>query len=384
MPAVSIVKSASAAYNLHHQVQYDADSDTHEADNMHAFDYTDAPSKLLTPEIIGLLGAIHEHKGKQELFLSAKKDVLDSLGGIARVQSIESSNRIEGIFTSAKRVRDLASEKTTPKGRNEEEIAGYRDALSLIHESHDYIDITPNNILQLHATMYKRTASSMGGHFKVGDNSIVEIDADGRRVERFKPIPAVATPDAMERLCEAYRNALHAERLDPLLLTCMFVFDFTCIHPFNDGNGRMSRLLTLLALYRTGYLVGKYVSIEKAIEDSKASYYEALKVSSENWNKGLNDYAPFVRYMLGVILGACRDLESRVMSVEMGDASKADRVAAVFDCKLGKVTKADILAECPDISQTTVERVLHDLLVAGRIEKVGRGPATGYVRVERE
>lgn len=350
---------------------------------MRTFSYSTSPEKLLTPEIIGLLTSIHEHNGKQDLFLNAKKDVLATLGDIARVQSVESSNRIEGIYTSSKRVRELAAEKTTPRSRNEEEIAGYRDALALIHESHDYIDVTPNNILQLHGVMYKHTSSSMGGHYKIGDNVIAEVNAAGECVERFKPVPAVATPTAMEELCGAYRAALKDYKYDPLILVCMFVLDFTCVHPFNDGNGRVSRLLTLLALYRAGYLVGKYVSIEKAIEDSKTTYYEALKASSVDWDAGENDYGPFVRYMLGVILGACKDLESRVFEIDSAGLSKADRVAAVFDKKLGKVKKSDILAACPDISETTVERTLHDLLKSGAIEKVGRGPATGYVKVNQ-
>ncbi len=350
---------------------------------MHEFDYEKAPERLLTPGIISSVTAIHEHKGKQTLFFSAKKDVLASLNNIARVQSIESSNRIEGIFTSSKRIHELASLKTTPKNRSEEEIAGYRDALALIHESHDYIDITPSNILQLHAIMYKPTASSIGGRFKVGDNSIVEVGPNGQQHERFKPVPAVATPSAMDSLCAAYRSAIAAGVHDPLILTCMFVFDFTCIHPFNDGNGRMSRLLTLLALYRAGYLVGKYVSIEKAIEDSKATYYEALAASSAGWNENKNDYEPFVRYLLGVVLGACKDFENRVADANSAGKSKPARVAAVFDRKLGKIRKADILAECPDISETTVERTLHDLLEAGAIKKVGRGPATGYVKASQ-
>lgn len=350
---------------------------------MRTFSYSISPEKLLTPEIIGLLTSIHEHKGKQDLFLNAKEDVLATLSDIARIQSVESSNRIEGIYTSSRRVRELAAEKTTPRSRNEEEIAGYRDALALIHESHDYIDVTPNNILQLHGIMYKHTSSSMGGHYKIGDNVIAEVNAAGGRVERFKPVPAVATPAAMEELCGAYRVALKDDKYDPLILVCMLVFDFTCIHPFNDGNGRVSRLLTLLALYRAGYLVGKYVSIEKAIEDSKTTYYEVLKASSVGWDAGENDYGPFVRYMLGVILGACRDLESRVSEIGLAGLSKADRVAAVFDKKLGKVKKSDILAACPDISETTAERALHDLLKSGVIEKVDRGPATGYVKVRQ-
>ncbi len=350
---------------------------------MRNFNYTSDPSKLLTPEIIGLVTQIHEHKGKQDLFLNAKKDALVALGAVARVQSIESSNRIEGIFTTPKRMRELASMKVTPKNRDEEEIVGYRNALAMIHENHDYIDITPNNILQLHGIMYKPTSSSMDGHYKIGDNIIAEIGESGQQLERFKPVPAVATPAAMEELCTAYREALNAGTYDPLILTCMFIFDFTCVHPFNDGNGRISRLLTLLALYRAGYLVGKYVSIERAIEDSKTSYYETLKASSVGWDKNSNDYEPFARYLLGVILGACRDFEKRVAGMNSVGTSKADRVEAVFAQRLGKICKSDILEECPDISETTVERVLHDLLDKGVIQKVGAGPATGYVKISQ-
>ena len=348
---------------------------------MRNFNYVTTPEKLLTPQVTALVSQIHEHKGRQELFVDAKKDALTALGAVARVQSIESSNRIEGIYTSPKRIRDLVSLKTTPKGRNEEEIAGYRDALAMVHESHDYIEITPNNILQLHGVMYRPTASSMGGHWKIGDNVIAQVDEDGKRTVRFKPVPAVSTPDAMNQLCSAYGNALQAETYDPLILTCMFVFDFTCVHPFNDGNGRMSRLLTLLALYRAGYLVGKYVSIERAIEESKTTYYEALQVSSAGWNEGENDYEPFTRYLLGVILAACKDLEARVVNVEADGTSKAQRVEAVFDKRLGKISKADIAEECPDISKSTIERTLSALLNDGKIRKVGAGPATAYVKV---
>ena len=350
---------------------------------MRSFDYISGPEKLLTPRVTALVSQLHEHKGKQELFISAKKDVLTTLGSVARIQSIESSNRIEGIHTTSKRIRDLASLKTTPKGRDEEEIAGYRDALALVHDSHDYIELTPNNILQLHGIMYKPTASSIGGHWKIGDNVIAQIDEDGKQSVRFKPVPAVSTPSAMEQLCSAYNTALQAETFDPLVLTCMFVLDFTCVHPFNDGNGRMSRLLTLLALYRSGYLVGKYVSIERAIEESKATYYETLQASSVGWNEGKNDYEPFTRYLLGIILAACKDLETRVLFVGTTASSKAKRVEAVFDSRLGKISKADIAQECPDISKTTIERTLKTLLDAGKIKKVGAGPATAYVKVEQ-
>lgn len=346
---------------------------------MRQFDYSAIPESLLTQETMELLSAIHEHKGRQALYLTAKPDVLDALTEVARVQSTEASNRIEGIRTSDRRLREIMSEKSDLKSRDEEEIAGYRDVLATIHESHDFIEVTPGVILQLHRQMYRHTPSSMGGHFKIGDNEIRGIRPDGTEYVRLRTVPAIAIEDAMERLCSAYRDAIASESIDPLLASLMFAFDFTCIHPFNDGNGRMSRLLTLLLLYKAGYLVGKYVSIEKEIERTKGGYYDALAASSEGWHEGANDAGPFVRYMLGIILAAYREFEDRVSLVTGARLSKAERVEAVLRGSVGKVTKGDILESCPDISKITVERALAALLVDGKVEKVGAGPATGYV-----
>lgn len=350
---------------------------------MRDFDYTTLPQSLLAPEIVNLLTALHEHRGKQERYLEARADVLETLSEVARVQSADASNRIEGIFTSDKRLAEIMAETTEPRSRNEEEIAGYRDVMATIHENYPYIAPTPGVILQLHRDLYRYAGASFGGAWKEGDNAIVEYDQAGNRSLRFKPVPAVATPEAVANLCQAFEAAVMEGTYDPLLLMCLFVFDFTCIHPFNDGNGRMSRLLTLLLLYRCNYLVGRYVSLEKGIEATKQTYYEALRASSQGWGEGRNDYAPFVRYLLGIVLAAYSDFEDRVEGLSDGKMRKAKRIELLFTRKAGKVTKADILLECPDVSKTTVERVLHDLLEAGKIEKVGSGRATGYVRKER-
>lgn len=349
---------------------------------MRIFDYAHIPRELMQPDIMNMVSAIHEYKGKQELYLEAKADVLEAMCEVARIQSTDASNRIEGIFTSNKRLNELMAQKTEPKSRNEAEIAGYRDVLATIHDSYDYIDVKPGVILQFHRNLYRHTQSAFAGNWKDSDNAIVEFDAQGNQSVRFKPLPAVATPDAVERLCNAYDSALKNGTYDPLLLACLFTFDFLCIHPFNDGNGRMSRLLTLLLLYRSGYLVGKYVSIEMEIETTKETYYEALQQSSPGWSKGENTYAPIVRYLLGVILAAYRDFEDRVQGLAVSRMTKAERIEAVFSRKVGKVTKADIQAECPDISQTTVERTLKSLLDSGKIAKIGSGRATGYVSKE--
>ena len=218
---------------------------------MHIFDYENAPSTLLTPEITALVGAIREYKGKQELYLNARADVLNALMEVAKIQSTTSSNRIEGIATTDARMRELISKKAIPKNRNEREIAGYRDVLATIHESHEFIPINPNVLLQLHRDLYSKLPQGIGGHWKLNDNVIEETGADGKTFVRFRPASAVETPMAIETLCANYRRAVDEGRFDRLLLIPMFIFDFLCVHPFHDGNGRMSRLLTLLLLYRS-------------------------------------------------------------------------------------------------------------------------------------
>ena len=230
------------------------------------------------------MAKIHEYKGEQALFIEAKADTLTKLVEIAKIQSTEASNKIEGIYTSDERLKKLVQDKTTPHTRNEQEIAGYRDVLATIHESFDYIPPKSSLILQLHRDLYKFSGASYGGNYKTVDNVIAETDTQGNKSVRFQPLPAWETPEAMDDLCQAYEEAVGQGEMDPLLLISMFVLDFLCIHPFNDGNGRMSRLLTLLLLYRAGYIVGKYISIEKLIEESKETYYEALQQSSQKWH----------------------------------------------------------------------------------------------------
>ena len=273
----------------------------------------------------------------------------------------------------------IVREKTMPQSRSEKEIAGYRDVLATIHESHDYIPPKPTVILQLHRDLYKYSVKSIGGSFKNSDNVIAEELPDGRKIVRFEPVSAWETPGAMESLCDAFQTAAQDAELDPLLLIPIFILDFLCIHPFNEGNGRMSRLLTLLLLYRSGYLVGKYISIEKLISDTKETYYEALQESSCNWHEGTNDYAPFVTYMLGVLAAAYRDFESRIELLTTKGLSKPDRVREIIKNHLGKITKSEIMTKCPDISQITVQRALAELLKSGEIIKLSGGRYTAYV-----
>lgn len=346
---------------------------------MRQFDFKKEYIKLLTPDIVAMLTAIHDFRGEQLLYIEADKDALAQLLEIAKIQSTEASNRIEGIIITDERLKKIVREKTMPKTRGEKEIAGYRDVLNTIHEKYDYIPPRSSIILQLHRDLFKYSGLPIGGSYKAADNMITEQLPDGSQRVRFQPVPAWETPETMENLCRAYLQAVQDAEMDPLLLMAIFVLDFLCVHPFNDGNGRMSRLLTLLLLYRAGYIVGKYVSIEKLIADSKETYYEALQESSDGWHEGENDYAPFVRYMLGVILAAYREFSSRVHLLTKGKFTKIERVREIIKNHLGTITKSEIKAECPDISTITVQRALADLLEKGEITKIGGGRYTKYV-----
>ena len=341
---------------------------------MRNFNYEKVYKELLTPEIVQLLAQIHEHKGEHA---QIKEDELTHLIEIARIQSTEASNRIEGIYTSDDRLQKLVKDKTTPRDRIEKEIAGYRDVLATIHESYQYIPVKPGMILQLHRDLYKFSGMSIGGNYKSSDNVIEEEDARGNKHVRFRPVSSWETPEAMERLCQAYNDLCNSGQYDPLLMIPVFIMDFLCIHPFNDGNGRMSRLLTLLLLYRAGYHVGKYISIEKLIERTKFNYYDDLQESSTNWHDEANNYIPFVTYQLGVILAAYREFAGRVKIVSE-NTRKPNRIRDIIKSHLGTITKTEIMQQCPDVSQTTIQRALNDLTKSGEIIKIGGGRYTSY------
>ena len=330
-------------------------------------------------EVLGLVAQIHEYKGKQALFLKQKPATLEKLVEIAKIQSTESSNKIEGIVTTAARIKQLCDQKTTPRNRDEEEISGYRDALSLIHESYEYIPIKSSYILQLHKVLYRYSQRSIGGRFKNTQNYITEIKESGEQIVRFMPLDPFETPTAIEKMCESFNRETDACEIDPLILIPAFIVDFLCVHPFNDGNGRMSRLLTTLLLYRAGYVVGKYVSLESKIEKTKESYYKALEKSDINWNREENDITPFIKYILGTVLAAYRDFEQRVILVE-DKSSAIDLVRNAVNNTIGKFTKSDIMELVPSVGKTSVENSLKILIEEGVIGRDGKGKATFYFR----
>ncbi len=346
---------------------------------MRTFDYSKLGEMNYDREILSLVSQIHEHKGRQELFLSQRPEDLERLIEIAKIQSTEASNEIEGIRTTNTRLKQLCAEKTAPRNRNEKEILGYRDVLNLIHESFEFIPLRSNYILQLHRDLYKYTGETFGGSFKNCQNYISATDSSGNSVVLFTPLAPYETPSAIEELCNSFNTAIDNNTVDPLILIPVFVHDFLCIPPFNDGNGRMSRLLTLLMLYRAGYIVGKYISIEHLIEKTKETYYECLQESSLNWHENENNYVPFVQYMLGVVVAAYRDFSDRVETMITSGLSKPERVAELIRSTYGEITKSQIMEKCPDISRITVDRALTELMSSESVIKIGGGRYTKYV-----
>lgn len=350
---------------------------------MGQFDYEAVLAKLMVPEVVSALGDIRELRGRVESFSKTRPESLATLVEVAKIQSTSASNRIENISTSDKRLRELMLEKTEPRNRDEREISGYRYVLDMIHEGHDAIPVTPGVILQLHRDLYRFAGDSFAGKWKDSDNVIMERAADGEMVARFVPTSAAATPFAMERICAEYAEQIAAGKYDPLLVALVFIFDFVSIHPFNDGNGRMGRLLTLLLMYRSGYDVGKYVSIEREVERTKTTYYEALAASSTGWQDGENDYVPFVTYMLGIVTACYKELENRfeVVASPMGNE---ESVRAFFSNLVGTATKREIMDTNPGMSQRTLERILSKLQNEGVIERVGAARATAYKVMDEE
>lgn len=348
---------------------------------MRNFNYSKISNKKWDSEVLGLIAAIYKEAGKQELYLKQRPAQLEKLVEIAKVQSTEASNSIEGIVTTSTRVRQLVEEKTTPKNRNEQEIAGYRDVLSVIHESFDAIPITQNYILQLHKMLYNHMNNPMAGRTKSLQNYISAEYPDGHRETLFTPLSPFETPDALDKICEEYNRVIGNMELEPLIAIPVFIHDFLCIHPFNDGNGRMSRLLTTLLLYRSGFYVGKYISLEAKIAKDKDLYYNALAQAQTGWHDGSEDKLPFIKYLLGTILSAYKDFQERFELVdEKLTAIEIVRKATMY--KIGRFTKQDIRELCPSLSLSSIEVSLRKLVEAGELKREGNGKGICYYRIK--
>ena len=348
---------------------------------MRAFNYSKYREQKWDSEVLGLVAAIYKEAGKQELYLKQRPEALEKLVEIAKIQSTESSNAIEGIVTTDTRIRQLVAEKTAPRNRSEQEIAGYRDALSVIHESFDAIPVTRNYILQLHKILYSHTNNPLAGQTKNVQNYISATYPDGHAEILFTPLPPFETPDALDRICEEYDRVIGNLELEPLIAIPVFIHDFLCIHPFNDGNGRMSRLLTTLLLYRSGFQVGRYVSLEAKIAKNKDLYYEALGASQHGWHAGDDDAVPFIKYLLGTILAAYRDFADRFALVEQ-KLPALETVRLAVQQKIGRFTKQDIRELCPALSLSSVEGALRKMVANGELRREGKGKNTEYLRIQ--
>ena len=346
---------------------------------MRQFNYSEFKSHQWENEVLNLVAAIYKETGKQELYLRQRPQELEKLVEIARIQSTEASNAIEGIVTTSTRIRQLVEEKTTPRNRNEEEIAGYSDVLKIIHESFDAIPITRNYILQLHKIMYSHMDNPMAGKTKNVQNYISATHSDGRTETIFTPLDPFETPQALDQLCDEYNRATENNEIDPLLVIPVFIHDFLCIHPFNDGNGRISRLLTTLLLYRSGFYVGKYISLEAKINQNKDLYYNALAASQIGWHEEKDDPLPFIKYFLRTVLSAYRDFEERFTLVEI-KRSALDTVRLASMDRIGRFTKQDILELCPSLSLSSVEGALRKMVENGELSREGKGKNTCYMR----
>lgn len=348
---------------------------------MRAFNYSAIREQKWDSELLGLISAIYKEMGKQELFLKQRPEELDKLVGIAKVQSTEASNAIEGIVTTSTRVRQLVEEKTTPKNRSEKEISGYRDVLKLIHENFEVLPVTRNYILQLHKILYSYANNPMAGQTKNVQNYISAAHPDGHVETLFMPLAPYETPEALDRICEEYNRVIGNMELEPLIAIPVFIHDFLCIHPFNDGNGRMSRLLTTLLLYRNGFYVGRYISLEAKIAKNKDLYYDALAESQKGWHEGAENVVPFIKYMLGTILAAYKDFEERVALVEV-KLSALEMVRRASQNKIGQFNKQDIRELCPTLSDSSIEGAFRKLVTSGELQKKGNGKNTCYFRLK--
>lgn len=336
-----------------------------------------------THDLVRTIRLLGEFRGREELYARQKPQVLETLRQTAVIQSTESSNRIEGVVAPPQRIRDLLADKTTPRDRDEQAIMGYRDVLSTIHANHDGMRLTPNLVLQMHRDLFQFTPSP-GGAWKNVANTIIERHPDGRELVRFEPLAPHLVDDAMRELHERFDDRLRRETIDPLLLIPAYVLDFLCIHPFLDGNGRMARLLTLLLLYQAGYSVGRYISLEKIVEDTKESYYDALGKSSAGWHSGDHSLAPWTGYFLGVVLAAYRQFEARAGSLSSAKGAKTQMVVDMIDAFVGDFSSSEILERCPGVSLDLVRSILKEKKKLGEIESLGRGPMARWRKVTKD
>lgn len=347
---------------------------------MHIFDYSFLKNNGVSAKILNMTTSIYSLKTMANVRKEKNLKVFTELEKIARIQSVKSSNAIEGIITSDERIKAIVTRSSAPLNHDEAEIAGYRDALNEIHTNYPYIGFNESDILRLHEILLSPTGYEYGGKYKDFDNAIIEVDANGDRRIRFAPTPASQTNHAMQQLILSFLSAANDSEINQLLLIPCVILDFLCIHPFRDGNGRMSRLLSLLLLYKTGFDAGKYVSFEEQINKYKGLYYEALRLSSIGWHENKNDYFPFIENFLSMLYACYKELDKRFSVANEGRVSKSSRVEATILNSLTPISKRDICEILPDVSPTTIEAVIGKMIKGGKIIKIGSARNVKYLR----
>ena len=347
---------------------------------MRSFNYSAFKEQKWDSDILGLIAAIYKEAGKQEQYLKQRPQEMEKLVEIAKIQSTEASNAIEGIVTTSTRIKQLVEEKTTPQNRDEQEIAGYRDVLNVIHESFDAIPITQNYILQFHKMLYSHMNNPLAGRTKSVQNYISAAYPDGHTEILFTPLAPYETSESLDRICEEYNRVIGNLEVEPLIIIPIFIHDFLCIHPLKYGNGRMSRLLTTLLLYQNGFYIGKYISLEAKISKNKDLYYSALSQSQTGWHEGKEDALPFIKYILGTILASYKDFEERT-SLAQEKLPALEMVRMASKSKIGRFNKQDIRELCPTLSDSSIEGALRKLVAAGELKKEGKGKSTCYFRL---
>ena len=349
---------------------------------MNSLDPTFVSHITLRPAHVSSLRIIGEYKGKQDIYTHQSPEALETLRKLATIESVESSNRLEGITADRLRIEGMVLRAERPKGVSEQEIAGYRDALALVHEHWETLEFSLDSIQQLHRAVFRYLPES-GGSWKDLDNLIIERSPDGHERIRFRPTPAGETPEAMSSFLERYGMLVRAGG-DPLITIPLAIFDFLCIHPFNDGNGRLARLLTLLLLYNAGFVVGRYISLERVFEETKETYYEALEVSSGGWHSAEHDVLPWLTYFWGVLIRAYTEFEARVGTVTTGYGSKTEQIKLTIDRRTGPFAISDIERECPGISRDMIRHVLRQMRDEGTLRSTGVGRGAKWIKVQRK
>ena len=347
---------------------------------MRRFDYSFLDNGLVPANLLSIVGNIYSMRTAADIRRDEYIEVFTELEGVAKIQSGKSSNAIEGIVTSDDRIIEIINQNSAPLNHNEAEIAGYRDALNAVHTGYNHLSFCERDILGLHEMMMAVAGDESAGKYKNTDNVIIEVDSDGKRRVRFRPISAGETKEAMEQLELAYSDAASDSNINQLLLIPCVILDFLCIHPFRDGNGRISRLLSLLLLYKNGFDAGKYISFEEQINNYKAYYYDALHRSSIGWSENQNDYFPFIQNFLSTLYMCYKELDKRFAVVHGKKITKSARIEATVLGSLTPISKAEICAIHPDISPTTVEAVLGAMVKSGSIKRIGASRGSRYIR----